>query len=103
VQLLISLVGAGPMVQAENQLTMAISDMIHSLGLPFSLGSEPKFCLILNLARNVGMQYKPPGRNAIANKLLDLNYEQYTDKSKKQLLNEAKIYGLTFFGDGATV
>jgi len=102
-QLLISSVGAGPVVQSENQLTMAISDMIHSLGLPFSLGSEPKFCLVLNLARNVSMQYKPPGRNVIANDLLDLNYKQYTDQNKKKLLNESEIYGLTFFGDGATV
>jgi len=46
---------------------------------------------------------KPPGRNAIANELLDLSYKQYADKSKKQLLNDAEIYGLTFFGDGTTV
>jgi len=102
-QLLLSSVGAGPVANAENQLTMAISDMIHSLGLPFSLGSEPKFRLVLSLARNVGIQYKLPSRNQIANELLDINYQQYTNKQKKQLLNKAEIYGLTFFGDGATV
>jgi len=96
IQLKISSVGAGPIVQSEHQLTMAISNMIHSLGLPFTLGNEPKFHLVLNLAQNVGMHYKPPGCNLIANKLLDLNYKQYTEQSKKQLFNESEIYGLTF-------
>jgi len=74
-QLLHSSVGAGPVANAESQLTMAISNMIHSLGLPFSLGSEPKHFLVFSHAQNIGLQYKLLGCNQIANKLLDINYQ----------------------------
>jgi len=42
---------------AESQLTMAISNLIHSCGLPFSLADDSKFCTMLLLAINVHMNY----------------------------------------------
>jgi hypothetical protein len=35
----------------ESRLTMAIADMIHSLGLPFSMADDPKFRKVVALAK----------------------------------------------------
>jgi hypothetical protein len=88
---------------AESKLTMAIADMIHSLGLPFSLASEKKFKHVLNLARTVGNKYEPPDRNSVSGELLDLNYNEYIKKNLVLLQKDIEIFGLTFFGDGATI
>ena len=93
----------GSNASVESKLTMAIADMIHSCGLPFSLSSNIKFRKVLHLARNVPTTYRPPGRNQVAVKLLDINYESYMDKNKKLLSEDIDIFGLTFYGDGATV
>lgn len=89
--------------QAESQLTMAIADLIHSCGLPFSLASHHKFHRVLTLAKLVTKKYIPPGRNKVAGELLDLNYELYIKNTTELLMKEADVYGLTFFGDAATV
>ena len=92
-----------PNPTAESKLTMAIADMIHSLGLSFSLSSEPKFRHVLRLAKAVPTQYNPPSRNQVAGELLDLNYSQNLKQSKELLVKDINIYGLTYYGDGATV
>ena len=89
--------------QSESELTMAIADLIHACGLPFSLASHHKFHRVLTLAKVVSKKYVPPGRNKIAGELLDLNYELYMKKTSELLLKESEIYGITFFGDAATV
>ena len=89
--------------QQESQLTMAIADLIHSCGLPFTLASNHKFKKVLSLAQNSSTRFLPPTRNQVAGELLELNYQVYMKKMKEDLLNDAEIYGLTFFGDGATV
>ena len=89
--------------QAEAQLTMAIADLIHSCGLPFSLASHHKFHRVLSLAKLSTKKYVPPGRNKVAGELLDLNYEIYIKNTLELLLKEADVYGITFFGDAATV
>ena len=89
--------------QAENQLTMAIADLIHSCGLPFSLASHHKFHRVLSLAKHASKKYVPPGRNKIGGELLDLNYSIYIKNTCDSLQKEADVYGLTFFGDAATV
>ena len=85
-----------PRASADSHLTMAISDLIHSRGLPFSLGSDAKFRKVLTLAKNASMTYKPPGRNQIATDLLDLNYTLYMGKNFEELMNDADIYGIAF-------
>ncbi len=84
--------------QAEAQLTIAIADLIHSCGLPFSLASHHKFHRVLSLAKFVTKKYVPPGRNKVAGELLDLNYEIYIKNTLELLLKEADVYGITFFG-----
>ena len=89
--------------QADGRLTMAIADLIHSCGLPFSLASHHKFHRVLTCAKQAPKNYTPPNRNIIAGKLLDINYDIYQNKTTEKLLKDAEIYGLTFFGDGATI
>jgi Protein of unknown function (DUF 659) len=93
----------GPNPNAESKLTMAIADMIHSCGLSFSLGSEPKFRLVLQIAKAVGSGYLPPLRKDIGGKLLELNYKNYMKNNMEKLKQEASTYGITFYGDGATI
>jgi hypothetical protein len=93
----------GPNPSAESKLTMAVVDCIHSCGLPFGLVSDPKFRKIIHLAKTVGSGFRLPGRNEVGTTLLELNYEAYMEKSMKLLLKEAETYGLTVYGDGATV
>ncbi len=92
-----------PNPTVESRLTMAIADMIHSLGLSFSLASDRKFRHVIQLARAAGSTYVPPTRNAVAGELLDLNYEQYLKRNMKMLKKDVDDFGLTYFGDGATV
>lgn len=89
--------------QAESQLTMAIADLIHSCGLPFSLASHHKFHRVLSLAKFATKKYIPPGRNKVGGELLDLNYSLYIKNTCESLQKEADVYGLTFFGDAATI
>ena len=89
--------------QAESKLTMAIADLIHSCGLPFSLASHHKFKVVLSHAKFASKKYTPPGRNKVAGELLDLNYQLYKDKMMENVIKEADVYGVSFFGDGATI
>lgn len=89
--------------QADSQLTMAIADLIHSCGLPFSLASHHKFQRVLSLAKLASKKYVPPGRNKVGGELLDLNYSIYIKNTCDALQKEADVYGITFFGDAATI
>jgi hypothetical protein len=89
--------------QADSQLTMAIADLIHSCGLPFSLSSHHKFHRVLSLAKFASKKYVPPGRNKVGGELLDLNYSIYIKKTIDALQKDADVYGVTFFGDAATI
>ena len=85
-----------PNPSVESRLTMSIADMIHSLGLPFSLASDRKFRHVLQLARGAGSTYKPPDRNSVSGELLDLNYEQYLKKNINMLEKDVNDFGLTY-------
>jgi hypothetical protein len=82
---------------------MAIADFIHGCGLSFSVSSHPKFQKGISLARAVGQNYQVPPHHHIATDLLEINYETYMKKNKEQLLNDINVFGLSFYGDGATV
>ena len=97
------LIHDGPNPNGESGLTAAIADMIHSVGLPFSLSTDPKFRRVIKMARNVGSNYVTPTRQRIGSELLELNYNMYISRTKEVLLNQAEVYGLTLYGDGATV
>jgi hypothetical protein len=81
----------------------AIVDFIHSHCLPFSLAEDPKLMKIIKEARNLGPLYMPPDRHDIGGKYLDALYVTHWKEQMKTLLSEACIFGITIFGDGATI
>jgi hypothetical protein len=88
---------------AESKLSMAIADFIHGCGLPFTVSTHPKFRKVISLARAVGVNYKVPSRQRISNDLLEINYDTYQVKTKDMLIKDINVFGLSFYGDGATV
>jgi hypothetical protein len=99
---------AGPRVGgvgAHNttKLTSAIAEFVYSKGLSFSATDGDHFLRILKLARLVGTSYRPPSRKALANELLDVSYDMRMERYMKDLDVDADVYGLSLFGDGATV
>jgi hypothetical protein len=93
----------GPNPAAESALTFAIADLLHSVGLTFSLSNDPKFKRVIKLAKTVSTSYVTPDRKAVGGALLELNYKTYLDRQYQQLMTDANYYGLCLYGDGATV
>jgi hypothetical protein len=88
---------------APTCMDVAIADFIHSHLLPFSLAQDPKLMKIIKEARKLGPLYSPPHRNDIAWKYIDALYVSHWKEQMKTLLLEARIFGITVFGDGATI
>jgi hypothetical protein len=92
-------------VSASNatKLTSAIAEFVYCKGLSFSSIEGTHFLQILRLAKLVPTTYCPPTRKVLANELLDLSYDNRMEKFMNSLESEADVYGLSLFGDGATV
>jgi hypothetical protein len=88
---------------AGARMDVAITDFLHSHLLPFSLAQDPKLIKIIDEARKLGPLYTPPNRNEISGKYLDALYSTHWKEQMKTLISEAHIFGITIFGDGATV
>ena len=99
-------VNVGDTVCAMNatRLTSAIADFIYCKGLSFSAVDNKHFLQILKLSRLVPPSYRPPTRKFIArNELLQLSYDNLLQKYKQNLEMDSTVFGLSLFGDGATV
>ncbi len=95
----------GPKTDPEAPLKMdiALADFLHSHCLPFTLAEDPKMLQMLQVARSLGPNYKPPDRRLIGGKYLDAIHETSWQQQMTSLLLEARIFGVTVFGDGATI
>ena len=89
-------------LHAPEQLHVAIADFIHSNCLPFSLAEDPKFLKVIEIAKTVG-RYSAPTRQSIGGRYLDALHEINWKEQMKSLLCEASTFGITVFGDGATI
>jgi hypothetical protein len=87
---------------APELMNMAIADFIHSNCLPFSLSEDPKFLKVIQVAKMLGA-YKPLNRQLIGGKYLDVLYDINRSEQMKTLLSESSTFGITLFGDGATI
>jgi hypothetical protein len=85
------------------RLTTAIADFVYCKGLSFSAVEGDHFAQILKLSRLVPTSYRPPGRKLLSTDLLDLSYENRLARYMKSLAIDADVFGLSLFGDGATV
>jgi hypothetical protein len=45
----------------------------------------------------------PPGGEVVRGHLLDMNFKGYKEKSVRELLDDADVFGIVLFRDGATV
>ena len=95
----------GPRTDPEAPLKMdiALADFLHSHCLPFTLAEDPKMLQMLQVARSLGPNYKPPDRRLIGGKYLDAIHKTSRQQQMTSLLSEARIFGVTVFGDGATI
>ena len=84
-------------------MDVAKADFIHSHCLPFSLAQDPKLMKIIEKARKLGPSYLPPNRNDIGGVYLNALYVTHWKEQLKTLLLEARVFGVTVFGDGATI
>jgi hypothetical protein len=87
----------------SSKLTSAIAEFVFSKGLPFSVTEGDHFQQILRLCRLVPPSYRPPQRKVLSNELLQLCYDNRMAKYMTDLDIDAEVYGLSLFGDGATV
>ncbi len=53
--------------------------------------------------KNVGTKYLPPNQNQMSGTLLDGLYITNYDEMMRTLCLESRIFGVTIFGDGATI
>ena len=88
---------------AAKALDVAISDLIYSKGLPFNLTESYHLKRVLDLAKSVSTKYKPPTRKRVSTDLLSAHYKSRIDDYKVSLQKEARRFGISFYGDGATV
>ncbi len=88
---------------AGQRMDIAITDFMHSHMLPFSLTECPRFLKLLNTAKSLGTGYLPPDQRKMSGPLLDVLYDTNKEEIIKNLLLESKIFGVTIFGDGATI
>jgi hypothetical protein len=95
--------GGGVAASNSTLLTSAIAEFVFCKGLSFSAVEGEHFLQILKLARLVGNKYRPPHRRLLANELLEVSYNRRMEKYLMDLDVEADVYGLSIFGDGATV
>jgi hypothetical protein len=84
-------------------MDVAKADFIHSHCLPFSLAQDLKLMKIIEEARKLGSSYSPPHRNDFGGVYLNALYVTHWKEQLKTLLSEARVFGVTVFGDGATI
>ena len=59
--------------------------------------------LLLDAAKQMPAAYKAPSRDVISTGLLDATYDTIRDTIDNELKKEADVFGLSIFGDGATI
>ncbi len=87
----------------NQRMDIAIGNFVHSNCLPLSLTRCPKFLKVIAEAKNVGTKYLPPNQNQMSGTLLDGLYVSNYDEMMRTLLLESRIFGVTIYGDGATI
>jgi hypothetical protein len=85
------------------KLTMAIAEFVYCKGLSFSATEGEHFMRILKLSRLVSLWYCPPSRKLLSNDLLQVCYDNRLERYQHVLEVDSDVYGLSLFGDGATV
>jgi hypothetical protein len=88
---------------ASDRMDIAVADFIFSNALSISLVECTKFQQLLKCARFIAPSYSPPHRKKMTSNLLDGLYKSAYNKQIESLLKQAKVFGVSVFGDGATI
>jgi hypothetical protein len=99
----LKLYGNAIILEATQQMHIAIATFIHGSAFPFSMARDPNFLNIIQIARNLGPRYSLPDRQSVSGHLLNLLYNESFKEMMRTLLLEVDIFGLTIYGDGATI
>ena len=92
-----------PDPEAKAKMDVAVADMIHSNSMPFTFARDLKFMKVINLARTLPSDYITPDRRAVGGKLLKTLYTINWKEGITMLVADSKLYGVSIFGDGATI
>jgi hypothetical protein len=84
-------------------IEMAIADFFHHKNIPDSVVESPRFMQLVHVCHLVGEDFVVPHWKQIGGELLNLNYANVYKQNKAKLLKFAKVFGLTFLGDGTTI
>ncbi len=84
-------------------MDIAVADFIFSNALSISLVECTKFQQLLNCAIVIPPSYSPPHWKKMTSNLLDGLYQSAYNKQIESLLKQAKVFGVSVFGDGATI
>ena len=95
--------GTKPDPNAKAEMDMALADLTHSKLLPFGFPEDVKLKKVLDIARRLPADYKPPGRKKVSGPLLDTLYSENWKDNVSTLLKGSRDFGVSIFGDGATI
>ena len=87
----------------ERSLSVAIAHYIIANSLPFNHSEDILFKRVLVHSRQVNNSYRPPLKDEVAGDLLQSVFDAYYVKEVTALLREADIFGISVYGDGATI
>jgi hypothetical protein len=82
---------------------MAIADFFHCKNIPDAVVELPRFIRLVRMCRLVREDFVLPNQKQIGGDLLHLNYANVYKQNKANLLKFAKVFGLAFLRDGATI
>ena len=102
-QVQLKMTDLSPNPSAEQELTVAIAQLIHCCGLPFSLASMELFRRVLTLAKAVPTTYRPPSRNQVAGPLLQLLFDELQNTQFDDLWKDDDLFKHCYYLDGATI
>ena len=88
---------------AAREMDVAIADLVHSNLYKFKFAEDAKFQRVLDIARRLPPAYKPPAAHHVGGVLLDKLYEVNWHQETTSLLKDAHTFGISMFGDGATI
>ena len=92
-----------PDPDAKAKMDIAVADMIHSNSMPSTFARDIKFLKVISLARTLPSNYITPDRHAVGGKLLKTLYTINWREGVTLLVADSKLYGVSIFGDGATI
>lgn len=88
---------------ASLEMDVAVADFVLSGMYDFALVKNEKFKRIFEIARKLPPNYKLPSHKRVGGELLTTIYDVNWANETKRLLKDARIFGISVFGDGATI